>query len=133
MLSKQSPSGAMFPYYYKNGELFGMHLESYGSNDEGLVAMMKAEEAFFLQQNRTIGIWLNFYGTDLTDRALAQLIEMISALQARISRLSLVGCSFWDRRKINRLIRRSDIRPSLPVRYFSDPEVAKTWLVSERV
>ena len=44
MLSKKSPSGAMFPYYYKNGELFGMHLDGYEGREDELIAMLKAEE-----------------------------------------------------------------------------------------
>ncbi|HWU36971.1 MAG TPA: hypothetical protein VN203_04930 [Candidatus Acidoferrum sp.] len=131
MLSKKSPSGAMFPYYYKNGELFGMHLDSYEDREDDLIAMMKAEEAFFMQERLTLGMWLNFYGTRLTDRVLRQLTEMICHFQPRIAKLALVGVSFWDRRKVNRLFKEAGVIPRLPVRYYSDPEEAKTWLVNE--
>ena len=49
--------------------------------------MMKAEENFVTQQPRPMGIWIDFFET-----------ELIS---------------------------------SLPIKYFDDPEEAKTWLVSE--
>ena len=37
MLSKKSPCGANFPYYYKDGELFGAHYEGFTRKDEGLL------------------------------------------------------------------------------------------------
>ena len=105
----KSPSGALFPYYYKNGELFGIHLGSYFSDEEGVIAMMKAEADFFTGKHRPMGVWIDFYET----------------------KLGLVGCSTLSRWKIHRLIRKRDLLSTLPVKYFEDPEVAKTWLVSE--
>ena len=121
----------MFPYYFKNGELFGLHLGSYFSNEDGLIAMMKAEEAFFIQQHRPIGIWIDFYQTKLTDRVIKEFVEMIEHMRPHLTRLGLVGCYFIARWKINRLIRKTDALASLPVKYYEDPEEAKTWLVSE--
>ena len=133
MLSKKSPSGAMFPYYYKNGELFGMHLGSYADREDDLIAMMQAEGAFFLEQSHSLaGVWLDFYGTHLTPRVIDRLAEMVCQIQPRVTRLAMAGCPFWTRRKINQRFREAGILPHLRVRYFSDPEDAKTWLVSER-
>ncbi len=131
MLIQRSPSGAMFPYYYKNGELFGMHLGSYFSNEEGVIAMMKAEEAFFISKHRPIGIWIDFYETKLTDRVIQAFVDMIEGMGPQVTKLGIVGCSLVARWKINRLIKKTNSLSSLPVKYFEDPEVAKTWLVSE--
>ncbi|HLO31061.1 MAG TPA: hypothetical protein VK249_18075 [Anaerolineales bacterium] len=131
MQIQKSPSGAMFPYYYKNGELFGLHLGSYFANEEGLIAMMRAEEEFFNQQHRPMGIWIDFYETKLTDRVIKAFVEMIEHMGPQVTRLGIVGCSFMARWKINRLIRKTAGLASLPVKYYEDPEVAKTWLVSE--
>ena len=131
MLSKKSPSGAMFPYYYKNGELFGVHLGSYEDREDDLIAMMKAEEAFFLGEHLSLGMWLDLYEDRLTDRVLHQLTGMICRIQPRVTRLALVGVSFWDRRRINRLLKEAGVTPPLPVRFYSDPEEAKTWLVGK--
>jgi hypothetical protein len=131
MQLQKSPSGALFPYYYKNGELFGLHLGSYFSDEEGVIAMMKAEAMFFKQQHRYIGIWIDFYETKLTDRVIKEFIEMIKDMRARITKLGIVGCSTTARWKISRLVKKTELLSSLPVKYFDDPEVAKTWLVSE--
>ncbi len=131
MLTQKSPSGAMFPYYYKNGELFGMHLGSYFSDEEGLIAMMKAEAAFSAQQHRRLGLWIDFYETKLTDRVIAEFIEMLKQMRPRVTKLGIVGAPFLARRKINRLIKKTEVLVSLPVKYYEDPEEAKTWLVSE--
>jgi hypothetical protein len=120
----------MFPYYYKHGELFGMHLDSYEDREDDVIAMMKAEEAFFLAQTHPLaGIWLNLYGTRLTERVVSQLTEMICHFQPRISKLALVGCALWDRRKIHQRFRKAGLGEQPLVRFYSDPEEAKSWLV----
>ena len=131
MLIQKSPSGALFPYYYKNGELFGIHLGSYFSDEEGVIAMMKAEADFFTGKHRPMGVWIDFYETKLTDRVIQAFLEMIEHMGPGLTKLGLVGCSTLGRWKIHRLIRKRDLLSTLPVKYFEDPEVAKTWLVSE--
>jgi hypothetical protein len=126
-----SPGGSLFPYYYKNGELFCLHFGSYFSDEDGVIAMMRAEEVFFTTQHRHMGIWIDFYETKLTDTVVRELIEMLKQIHHQTTKLGIVGCSGIARWKINRLIRRTTLLSSLPVKYFDDPEVAKTWLVSE--
>ena len=128
---KKSPGGSLFQYPYKGGELFGWHLGSFGSNEDGVISRMKAEEIFFIQQNRSIGLWIDFYQTRLTDRVIGEFIEMLGHTYKLILKLGLVGCSTLDRWRINRLIKKTGVLSKLPVKYFSDPEDAKTWLVSE--
>jgi len=128
---KKSPGGSMFPYPYKGGELFGLHLGSFGIDEDGLISRMKAEEIFFIQQNRSIGLWIDFYETSLTDRVISNFMEFLQHIGTRVLKLGLVGCSTKDQRRINRQIKESGHFENLPVRYFNDPEDAKTWLVSE--
>lgn len=131
MLLQKSPSGAIFPYYYQNGELFGMHLGSYFSDEEGVIAMMQAEETFFTLQHRPIGVWIDLYDTDLTDRVIEAFVEMIEHIGPQVTKLAMVGCPLIARWKISRRIKKTQSLTCLPVRYFEDPEEAKTWLVSE--
>jgi hypothetical protein len=92
MISKKSPGGGVFPYYYKNGELFGVHYESFASREEALLELMKAEEEFLIQQNYPLPHWVNFYGTRLTDKVLREFIQSINRVQKYIPRLAIVGC-----------------------------------------
>lgn len=128
---QKSPGGAIFPYFYKDGELFGLHLGSYSSDEDGVIAMMKAEQVFFLKQNRAIPLWIDFYATDLTDRVINEFIEFVKNTHDRIPKLGIVGCSTRSRLKINSLLKRTGELSTLLVKYFKDPEVAKTWLVNE--
>ncbi len=131
MQIQKSPGSSLFPYYYKDGELFCLHFGSYFPDENGAIAMMKAEEDFVINQHRSMGIWIDFYETKLTDRVLRELIEMLKQIKPQIIKLGIVGCSFTAQWKINRLIKNTDILSLLPVRYFDNPEIAKTWLVSE--
>ncbi len=128
---KKSPGGSYFPYSYKGGELFGLHLGSFGTDEEGVIRRMKAEEIFFLQQNQSIGLWIDFYQTRLTNWVIGEFMVFLEHTHERVIKLGLVGCSRLDRGRMNRAIKKSACLSSLPVKYFSDPEDAKTWLVSE--
>lgn len=126
MTLKQSPGGSIFPYYYKGGELFGLHLGSFGANEEGVIARIKAEEVFFIQQNKSIGLWIDFYQTKLTDQVTVEFIEMLKHTSHRLLKLGLVGCSFMAQWKIKRLMKEAEDLSALPVKFFEDPEDAKT-------
>ena len=129
MITKKSPGGSIFPYYYKNGELFGAHYEGFARREQGLLERMRAEEQFLLEQNHPLPYWVNFYGTRLTDKVIQEFIQSIHRLQKDIPRLAIVGCSVIDRWRLEHVRRRKSV--NIPIRYFRDPEEAKTWLVSE--
>ena len=131
MQKKLSPSGANFPYYYKNGELFGAHYESFDSREDELVELFKAEERFVIQQNYPLPYWVNFYGTRLTDRVLSEFIQSMNRLHCYIPKLAIVGCSLLDKWRFARVAKKNNVKIQIPVRYFRDPEDAKAWLVSE--
>src|SRR5690242_12174939 len=122
MQIQRSSGGSLFPYYYKNGELFCLHFGSYFLDEEGLIAMMKAGEAFFKRQNRPMGIWIDFYETKLTNRVLNGLTELLKQIHLKTTKLGIVGCPLLAHWKINRLIKKEKILSSLPVKYFDDPE-----------
>jgi hypothetical protein len=129
MISRESPGGSIFPYYYKNGELFGAHYEGFAGREDALLERMRAEEEFFARQNHPLPYWVNFYGTKLTDKGVSEFMQSMNRLQRHIPRLAIVGCSVIDRWRLGRARKTLGVR--IPVRYFSDPEDAKTWLVSE--
>lgn len=127
----KSPGGSTFPYYYKGGEIHCLHYGSFFSDEEGLLALIKEEEAFIAKQNRQLLIWVDFYETKLTDKALKGFAESMYRLRPHIIKLAIVGCSFGDKRRLCRLNKQSGSKLPKPTQFFSDPEDAKTWLVSE--
>ena len=131
MVLQKSPGGSIFPYYYKGGALFGLHYGSFFNDEEGLLARMRAEEQFITNAVRETPLWIDFYETKLTDTVLTEFSNSILRLQGHITKLAIVGCSFRDKRRLMKLLKRSGRAFPGPVRFFSDPEQAKTWLVSE--
>lgn len=132
MPALKSPGGSMFPYYYKNGELFGVHYGSFFDNEEGLLALMKAEEEFMKEHNCQLPLWIDFYETKLTERILIEFLHSMNRLHHQITRLAIVGCSWKDQLRIERLQKKLNLELPVLVKYFRDPEEAKTWLVSEQ-
>jgi hypothetical protein len=129
---KNSPGGGYFPYFYKGGQLFGLHLGSFYADEEGAIARMRAEGEFLTAQNQgVIGIWIDLCQTRLSKRVLGEFIEFLARVRPCILKLALVGCSLFDRWKLQRLIRKDGRLAGLTLRFYSDPEEAKTWLVSE--
>jgi len=78
-----------------------------------------------------MGVWIDLYDTELTDRVIEAFVEMIAHMCPQVTKLAIVGPSFIARWKINRRIKKTPPLTCLPVKYFEDPEEAKTWLVSE--
>ncbi len=131
MLLQKSPGGSAYPYYYKGGTLLGLHYGSFFKDEEALLARMRAEEQFITNSVRQTPLWIDFYETKLTDRILDEFSSSILRLQKHLTKLAIVGCSFWDKRRLMKLFKKSVREFPIPVRFFSDPEQAKTWLVSE--
>ena len=42
-----------------------------------MIEMMKAEETFLTQQQRPMGIWIDFYETKVTDRVVSVLMDLL--------------------------------------------------------
>lgn len=126
-----SPSGSTFPYYYKGGEIHSLKFGSFHADEEALLDVMRAEEEFISRPNRELRIWVDLYESQLTDRVLVELMRSMTRAHEHIIRLALVGCSFKDRWRLRLLGRKFGIGFPVHVRYFDDPEIAKTWLVSE--
>ena len=131
MSTQQSPGGSTFPYYYKGGEIHCLKYGSFFSDEEALFALMKAEEIFIAEPNRQLLIWVDFYETKLTDKVLSEFVESINRIRPHIIKLAIVGCSFWEKRRLSFIGKKSGKGLPTPTRFFTDPEDAKTWLVGE--
>jgi len=132
MQSNQSPGGSKFPYYYKGGQLYCLHLGSYGADEQKVIDLIGAETDFLLGQCRSMPVWVDFYETKLTSRVLAAWVVCLVKTHALIPKLGVVGCGWVARWRMRRALARAPELAALPVRYFADPEDAKTWIVSER-
>lgn len=129
----KSPSGSLCPYYYMGGELHPLKYGGYFADKEKLFAVMKAEEEFILKSaglnNRRI--WIDLYETGLDDEVVGSLVLYIQAIRSKIYKLCLVGCSLAGKRKIMKQMRDNGVDIVEQVKFFSDPEEAKQWLIGK--
>lgn len=126
----KSPGGSLFPYYYKGGEI---HCLKYGSKYkkyEELFELMRLEEEFIFKANKKLKIWIDLYETFITEIVLQELVNNLNNLNGYVKKISFVGLSSISKWKLKRRIK--NLKLEYPVSYFSDPEEAKTWLISER-
>lgn len=130
---EKSPSGSLCPYYYMGGELHPLKYGSYFNHKDQLFAVIKDEEEFILnsagQYNRRI--WIDLYETKLDDEVIETLVSHIKTISPKIFRLCLVGCSFFAGRKIKKKMVANQMDIVAGIRFFSDPEVAKKWLIGQ--
>ncbi len=133
MLMKKSPSGALCPYYFMGGELQPLHYGSNYDDKDGLLKMIRAEEAFILQSpginNRRV--WIDLYETTLDDEVIEFFVKHLSAIHTKIFKLCLVGCSKRDERRSKTKMKRENMVLFNQTQYYADPEEAKRWLVQE--
>ncbi|WP_152392404.1 hypothetical protein [Paenibacillus guangzhouensis] len=125
----KSPGGSIFPYPYKGGEIHCLKYGSKYTNEAALFTVMQQEEAFILQMNRKLKIWVDLYHTTITARVLSELVNHLRNLEERIVKVSFVGVTGINRWRLQRQLKRSGVH--LIFSFYADPEEAKTWLVNE--
>lgn len=118
-----------------DGELHPLKYGSYFKDKEKLFAVINAEEDFILkspgQRNRRI--WIDLYETKLDDEVIDVLAAHIKAIRTKIFKLCFVGCSVFDRIRLKRKMIEEHIDIVDQFKFFSDPEKAKQWLVTEAI
>lgn len=131
----KSPSGSACPYFFMNGELHPLKYGSFHADKDKLFRVMRAEEEFILKQpgQNDRRIWIDLYETKLDGEAARALARHVQAIQHKIRKLCFVGCSFLGAWRVRKQLAR--ICPDLAkrIRFFSDPEMAKKWLIGETV
>jgi hypothetical protein len=129
----KSPSGSLCPYYYLGGELHPLKYGNYGTDHQRLRAVMMAEQEFILASPGTHNrrVWVDLYQTVLDDVSITMLVDHLQTIRPKILRLCLVGCSVWDRHRLQAVMRRLCPELHSSTRYFADPEEAKRWLVGK--
>jgi hypothetical protein len=132
-MSGKSPSGSACPYYFMNGELHPLKYGSCFSDREKLLRLISAEQAFILKQPGTNyrRIWIDLYETRLDSEAIRALASHIQAIERTIYRLCFVGCSPVGAWRIRRRLKKLGLPIAGAVKFFSDPEDAKKWLIGE--
>ena len=132
MLTK-SPSGSVCPYYYMGGELHPLKYGSYFDDKISLFNVMKAEQEFILKSSGTNNrqIWIDLYETTIDDKVIIALAAHIRAIRHKIFKLCFVGCSNADKRHIIKAFKKDNIDIASQIKFFSDPEEAKQWLVGD--
>jgi hypothetical protein len=113
------------------GELHPLKYGSYYKDNNKLFAVMQAEEEFILksagEKNRRI--WVDLYETKLDREVVYKLVLHIKTISSKIFKVCFVGCSFFDRCRLKKQMKDSSLDIAEQIRFFSDPEEAKQWLV----
>jgi hypothetical protein len=116
------------------GELNPLKYGGIGHDKARLFAVMDAEQRFILatagQHNRRI--WVDLGGTVVDAEVAERLAQHLEAIRVKTFKLCLVGCSPWGRHRLRKAMRRTDQQLATHTRWFTDPEMAKQWLISER-
>ncbi|WFR58722.1 hypothetical protein QA584_06495 [Anaerocolumna sp. AGMB13025] len=130
---KKSPSGSLCPYYYMGGELHPLKYGSFFKDKNRLFKIMEEEEAFILnapgENNRRI--WIDLYETTIDNEVIEKLAAHILRIQNKIFKVCFVGCGFFTKQKIRKAMAYIKLDLADQVRFFSDPETAKMWLVGK--
>ena len=127
---RKNPAKRVFPYYYKNGELHAFKLGSFGENREALYKQMDEEIKFLKNSRRKINTWIDLYKTDLSLPVMERLVDVTASVADQIALLALVGkINLYKRNRLRRMASDKQEYKNTIIRFFSDPEDAKTWLV----
>ena len=127
----KSPSGSLCPYYYMGGELHPLKYGSFFEDKKKLFAIINEEEEFILgaSGNHNRRIWIDLYETRLDNEVIEKLVLHITNIDPKIFKLCLVGCSAFSKYKIIKKMKMNGLSIAPQVKFFSDPEIAKQWLI----
>ena len=129
-VERKSPSGSLFPYYYKNGALHCLKYGSYYRNEDALLETIEREERFFIESGERLNVWIDLYCTRISGRVLDRLIGNLCAIAPQARRIAIVmGASPLSELRIKSRLRRRPELSDTAIRFFRDPEDAKTWIV----
>lgn len=128
MLTK-SPSGALNPYFYKNGYFHGIHYGSYKSDTKALLHMIDLEEEYIKKSPQTRRVLIDIYESDLTDEVVARLVEQIKNVKPKIVKLCF-ACNRMGLFKIKRAFKAAGLLKTMQIHFVTDQDTGKTWLVS---
>ena len=128
----KTPSGSIFPYYYKDGAFYGLHLGECKKDDPKFLKILNEEQAFFLSQTVTSTVCLDLYRTVFPRKRQLELADFIVNISGKMTRCALVGLSFINKLKMRRQLSKVETGNVL-IRYFDEQEIAKTWLVGKMV
>lgn len=132
-MAGKSPSGSACPYYFMGGELHPLKYGSFHADKQRLFGVMRAEQDFILssagQHNRRI--WVDLYETRVDREVAEALARHFQAVEQKIQKLCFVGCSPLAAWRLRKLLKGLGLTIASRVRFFSDPEAAKRWLVNE--
>ncbi len=128
----KSPSGALSPYYFKGGQIYGMHYGSCFDDMEAFGNLMSAEEHFVMHSPIKRRILIDLYETNLTKQMVSAFADHVLRMKAKIVKLAIAGDDKYAFRAINNLIGKSKALEKGQLYFCSDMEDGKTWLVSER-
>ncbi len=126
----KSPSGSNFPYYYKDGIIHGIHFSNYKDDITSLLRILTEEEAFIKNQSITSTTWLDCYSIKYSKDVFLGICSFLKNLSGKVTKCALVGISLRYKIRINSFLKRNHLE-GIQVRYYSDPEIAKTWLVGK--
>lgn len=126
---EQSPSGANYPYYFKNGELHCLKYGSFFKNEVALIGLMDKELAFIKSKPTKLNIWIDCYETRISKIVLGKYKEHLKALTGSVTRLAIVGMPWLPQLKLKWFVRKL----VYPIRFYDDPELAKNWIVKGKL
>jgi len=129
-INMKTPSGANFPYYYKNGALHGIHFADYKDDIVALLRILEKEQAFIVNQNITSTTWLDCYYIKYSKEVFLGICSFLEKLSNKLTRCAFVGLGIKYKIRIYYFIKKTKIN-DLQIRYYNDPEIAKTWLVGK--
>ncbi len=130
---KKSPSGSLCPYYYMGGELHPLKYGSFFSDKNRLFDIINAEEEFILKSSglNNRRIWIDLYETTIDDEVIEKLVSHIQVIRHKVFKLCMVGCSIFIKQKIKKTMVQKNLDLAGQIKFFSDPEVAKQWLIGK--
>lgn len=113
---------------FNNCELHCCSLDGYRNNSEALLSRLELIDDYFGSKPKVnkYRLWYNIDESILTVDIMESIAKSLFAMKGSIIKIAFIGVG-RNKRLFDKILRRAAF--DKPVRYFSDAEIAKEWLV----
>ncbi len=121
-----------FSIPYNDGEIWVICIDNLGDNVELIKEKILDNEKLMSRPSNSSFILYDLNETVITIEIAGLIVDSLLRLKNYISKLAFVGASKIGKRKIQKYLKKYESELNILVKYFTDMDPAKEWLINTK-
>jgi len=117
---------------HQGGQIWILCLDNLNDNSELIKKQILDNERLISQHDRSYRVLYHLDGTEVSNDIAIVMIDSLIRARKYVNKLAIVGVTSKGKESIKRCLSTSEADLNMAFKYYSDMEMAKDWLISER-